>query len=221
MGRVAVVGVDEVGRGAIAGPVMVGAFAYVCEVGADGCVAEPELPAGIRDSKLVSPKKRESLFAELSAGHWTATVGQSSAAEIDEHGIMWALGVAAARACGPVLERLSMAGVSCAGLILDGNVDYASGALRRAGWKVPVEVRIKGDQDCVSAAAASVLAKVTRDRHMLALHEHAQEYGWASNKGYGSAQHRGALAALGLHPEHRASWNLQPQNPRLDLGSWG
>lgn len=89
-------------------------------------------------------------------------------------------------------------------MILDGNLDVVSGVL--SGTQVLT--RAKADRDCLSVAAASVLAKVERDDLMTAISEHASVYGWASNKGYGSAAHRAAIAEHGLHPEHRASWKL-------------
>lgn len=214
--KVAVVGLDEVGRGALAGPVMVGACALVFSAGADGSVMPPELPSGIRDSKLVSAKKRERLFDVLSSPEWTGAVGNASAAEIDDAGIVTALGRAAARAWDIVVPRLEADGVLVVAGILDGNMDYLGPALKPDARDIPIDVRVKGDQNCMSVAAASILAKVTRDRHMVALAEHAPEYGWASNKGYGSAVHRQALRERGLHPEHRASWNLVPHQPSFD-----
>lgn len=211
---VAVIGLDEVGRGAIAGPVMVGAFALVFSL-ADAVWVPPALPLGIRDSKLVSAKKREVLFEDLSAPGWMSAVGAASAFEIDERGIVPALRLAAFRAWEGVRLQLEEAGVKAVAGILDGNLDYLSPA-RMGQAQVPIHVRVKGDQRCVSVAAASILAKVTRDRHMVALSKVSPQYGWESNKGYGSAAHKRALAQHGLHPEHRSTWNLLP-GPSLDV----
>lgn len=225
--RAVVIGLDEVGRGALAGPVMVGAFALgftrAESAGTDSAptvtagdgarlapVALPipdELPAGIRDSKLLTPKRRSAVCTALQADDalvWA--VGRASALEIDEVGISQALGQAAARALAAVGERLAaeQPNTAIAGVILDGNLDVVSGVL--SGTQVLT--RAKADRDCLSVAAASVLAKVERDDLMTAISEHASVYGWASNKGYGSAAHRAAIAEHGLHPEHRASWKL-------------
>lgn len=204
--RAVVIGLDEVGRGALAGPVMVGAFALGLTRG-DDLPTPDELPAGIRDSKLLTPKRRTAVCEALGADDaliWA--VGRAPALEIDNLGISRAMGQAAARALEAVGERLAaeQPETAIAGVILDGNLDFVTGAL--AGTQVLT--RVKADQDCVSVAAASVLAKVERDDLMVALDEHAPVYAWASNKGYGSAVHRAAIAEHGLHPEHRASWKL-------------
>ena len=191
-GSTLIIGIDEVGRGAMAGPVMVGVCALVPGV--------TEFPAGLRDSKLVSEKKRVSLFPEVQ--HWAPTaVGESSAAEIDELGITACLGLAARRA----LILLHEAGVSVgeATVLLDGSHDWLNPALAS---KLPVITRVKADQDCAVVSAASIVAKVTRDELMIGLDAEHPEYGWASNKGYGAAVHMDAIKTIGLTPYHRASW---------------
>lgn len=227
----AVIGLDEVGRGALAGPVAVGAFALRCER-AQGAVPTPaELPPGLKDSKLLSPKRREAAFAALvgegrsiplplgpicpcGSVSCPAAVGTARAREIDEHGISMALTLAANRALEAVREVLD---VPLAGVILDGNVDYVTRGLA-APLSCPLDVVIKADQTCAAVAAASILAKVARDRHMAALDAEAPGYGWAGNKGYGSKAHREAIVRLGLHAEHRSSWNLVPAEQQvLDL----
>lgn len=207
-GSAVVIGLDEVGRGAIAGPVTVGAAAVRLERAADASLAPQSLPSGIRDSKLLSPKRREALYAALrgSDGAVKAAVGSASAQEIDAHGISAALTLAANRALDALRSQVSE---PIAAVILDGNLDYLTRGLT-APLEFPLDVVIKGDQTCVSVACASIVAKVERDRHMLALHEISPLYGWDGNKGYGSAAHKRALAEHGLHPEHRASWNLMP-----------
>jgi ribonuclease HII len=187
-----IIGIDEVGRGAMAGPVMVG----VCALGP----GVTEFPAGLRDSKLVSKKKRVSLFPEVQ--QWAPTaVGEATAAEIDELGITACLGLAARRA----LILLHEAGVAVgeATILLDGSHDWLNPALAS---KLPVVTRIKADQDCAVVSAASIVAKVTRDELMVTLDAEHPEYGWASNKGYGAAVHMEAIKTRGLTPYHRASW---------------
>jgi ribonuclease HII len=191
-----VIGIDEVGRGAIAGPVGVG----VCVV--DSAVGEH--PAGLRDSKMLSEKKREAI-APLAA-QWASysAVGLASALEVDEIGIIAALALAGKRA----LAEVHTAGASILDsvIVLDGSHDWLSPALT-----TPLAVRtlVKADQSCASVAAASVLAKVHRDRIMIEADATHRGYGWAGNKGYGSPAHMAAIAELGPTVWHRRTW-LKP-----------
>lgn len=196
-GRRVVVGIDEVGRGALAGPVAIGACAI--EV-VDGRIRE--LPAGVRDSKKLSAARREALVDPIvDAAHATA-VGWASAAEIDEVGIMEALTRASLRA----LESLD---VEADAILLDGNVDVLSAQLASAERPAPlVELRVAADRDCASVSAASIVAKVARDAVMVELDAAAPDYGWASNKGYGAAVHREAIDRIGTHEHHRRTWRL-------------
>ena len=150
-----VLGCDEVGRGAIAGPVAVGVSA----------VAAPcaELPPGLRDSKMLSEKRREALYPEAVAGSHASAVGLADAAEVDTLGIVAALGLAGRRA----LVQLHEAGVRILDsiVLLDGSHDWLTPALSAAPRVV---TRVKADRDCGSVAAASVIAKVHRDRMMIA-----------------------------------------------------
>ncbi len=187
-----VIGIDEVGRGAIAGPVAVGVH-----VVAAGCSAFPE---GLRDSKLLSEKKRE-ILAPL-VGEWgSGAVGYATAAEIDARGITWALGEAGRRG----LLRLHEAGVPVARavILVDGKHDWLSPVLR-----TPLDVRtmIGADRTCASVAAASVRAKVDRDALMREAHERAPHYAWSSNKGYGAKAHYDGIASYGLNDLHRKTW---------------
>ncbi|TFB82200.1 ribonuclease HII [Cryobacterium flavum] len=188
-----VIGCDEVGRGALAGPVAVGFAAVNASVLA--------MPVGLRDSKMLSEPRRE-LLAPL-ASQWAthSAVGLASAAEIDELGIIACLGLAGKRA----LSDLYLQGVDVAGsiVLLDGSDDWLNKAL---ATPLSVVTRIKADRDCGSVAAASVIAKVHRDRLMIAAHDGAPGYGWASNKGYGSSAHMSAIDLLGPSPLHRKSW---------------
>ena len=224
-------GIDEVGRGAIAGPLAVGVVVI------DGTEGEP--PAGLTDSKQLTPRRREAMFDELSAWPAAWAVGMASAEEIDKEGLTPALRLAAFRA----LESLGEQGFSPRLLLLDGSFDYlsaptdlfadanvdqsassadqlASAASASSQAEIPREVTtvVKGDGKSVVIAAASVLAKVTRDRLMSDLSDPG--YGWAKNKGYASAQHLQAIAQLGLDSSHRLSWHLQGVSSAAFARAW-
>ncbi|MBO1902073.1 ribonuclease HII [Leucobacter weissii] len=191
-GAVAVIGVDEVGRGAIAGAVAVGAHAVLAGVEA--------FPRGLRDSKLLSERRREALAPEV-AGWGPGEVGYASPAEIDEHGISWALGHAGRRAL--LALRTRGVPVQRAVVLLDGRHDWLTPALH---GPLDVRTRVGADRSCASVAAASVRAKVERDALMREADEVHPGYAWASNKGYGSRAHYEGIAALGLAPLHRRSF---------------
>lgn len=191
-GASVVIGLDEVGRGAMAGPVMVGACAITPAVG--------DFPVGLRDSKLVSEKKR--LALDPLVRQWgVIAVGAATPQEIDQYGITFSLGLAGKRA----LALLFEAGVPVghAQLILDGSHDWLSPALASP---LPITTAVKADQNCASVAAASVAAKVERDALMAELAVGFEEFGWASNKGYGSAEHMRLIAEQGPTPHHRVTW---------------
>ncbi|KAA9110764.1 ribonuclease HII [Microbacterium rhizomatis] len=192
-----VIACDEVGRGALAGPVAVGATVV------DARDARRRVPAGLRDSKLVPEARRADVAARASSWVSASAVGWASSAEIDEVGIMRALGNAAIRA----IAQLRVVGVvpEDAIVLLDGNYDY----IRPAGATgLTVRPVIKADRDCASAAAASVIAKVARDALMVELHDELPAYQWARNKGYASPEHRDAIRAHGISAHHRASWSI-------------
>jgi ribonuclease HII len=187
-----IIGLDEVGRGAMAGPVMVGACAITPSVG--------DFPPGLRDSKLVSEKKR--LALDPLVRQWgVIAVGAASPQEIDQFGITFSLGLAGKRA----LALLFEAGVPVgqAQLILDGSHDWLTPALASP---LPITTAVKADQNCASVAAASVAAKVERDALMAALSIGFEAFGWASNKGYGSAEHMRLIAEQGPTVHHRVTW---------------
>lgn len=192
-----VIACDEVGRGALAGPVAVGAVVM------DAAGARRRIPEGLRDSKLVAERHRPAVAARAGAWVRASSVGWASAAEIDDVGIMRALGMAALRA----IEQLRDSGFvpEEAVVILDGNHDYITPA---GGAGLRVRPIIKADRDCASAAAASVIAKVARDDLMVRLHDELPVYEWARNKGYASLSHRAAIRAHGLSSHHRASWAI-------------
>lgn len=194
-GAALVIGVDEVGRGAIAGPVAVGVHAVVA--------GTAEFPEGLRDSKLLSEKRRETLHPHVEA--WGAgAVGFSEASEIDEHGITAMLGEAARRA----LLELHRSGVAVerAVILLDGSHDWLTPVLRSP---LHVVTRVGADRSCAAVAAASVRAKVLRDALMRDAHGERPHYAWASNKGYGSKAHYAGIAEHGLTPLHRRTWIKQ------------
>jgi ribonuclease HII len=197
-GHVTVAGIDEVGRGAIAGPVCVGVVVVTATCG--------DIPNGLTDSKLLSAKRREELRQPLTEWAHAASLGWTSAGEIDAHGIVPALRLAAERA-------LSSLSVSPTAVVLDGSHDWLRRAKRvnsadALAFTGDVVVLPKADQRCASVSAASVLAKVRRDALMAELSAVHPEYGWSGNKGYGSASHREAIASLGPTEHHRVSWNL-------------
>jgi len=178
-GAVRVVGVDEVGRGPLAGPVT------ACAVRLD-----PErIPAGLRDSKLISAARREILFdaimalAEVSVAHATVQ-------EIDALNIL--------RASHLAMER-AVAGLAADHALIDGNLIPRGLACRATAI-------VKGDAKCLSIAAASIVAKVTRDRIMVDLAQQHPGYGWEANAGYPTKAHLEALRILGVTPWHRRSF---------------
>lgn len=180
-GHEVIVGVDEVGRGAWAGPIMVGA-----------AVLPPDRRVyGVRDSKMLVEAERERLFDRV-AGWCTAwAVGAASQEECDTIGMAEAQRRAARRA----IEGL---GVTPDHVLIDGNWDFVGmGSTTRI---------IKGDATCLSIAAASILAKVTRDRLMRVEAEHFPGYEFDSNKGYPCPRHKMALHAYGPSAIHRRTW---------------
>lgn len=209
-----IVGIDEVGRGALAGPVSVGVVAVT------RCEAWPD---GLADSKDLSPAARVAMIDALGAFGIGRAVAHSTAAEVDERGIIGALRLAANRA----LAQLAGAGIVPDAVLLDGRHDWLTepppdlfAELTDAGVRAarqacdpepccaPVTMIVKGDSLCASIAAASVLAKVERDALMCAAHEEHPHYGWDGNKGYGAAGHIAAIREHGPSPLHRVSWKL-------------
>jgi ribonuclease HII len=203
---------DEVGRGALAGPVSVGVVVVTPGIG--------RVPAGLRDSKLLTPAAREALISPVRRWVKEYGVGHASADEIDAIGIMAALRLAARRA----LDQL--AGPVDA-VLLDGNHDYLNPRPAAVdpqqeplfteapaiptgptGPIIPVHVKIKADLTCAAVAGASVLAKTERDRHLVELSPAHPRYNFAVNKGYGTPEHLAALREHGPCPVHRRSWRL-------------
>lgn len=193
--------IDEVGRGAIAGPVTVGVVVIMPMCG--------EPPEGVRDSKLLSPARRLALVEPIIAWVSAHAVASATSDEVDELGIVGALRLAGVRA----LTAINVAGVRPDLVLLDGSHDWlTSDSLfddPTSFQAPPVRTQIKGDLTCASVAAASVLAKVNRDAQMMELDAKFPAYGWSGNKGYGSPGHQQAIRELGVTEFHRVSWNIQ------------
>ena len=211
-------GVDEVGRGALAGPVSVGIAVVDLE-------RQKPLP-GVRDSKLLSPAERERLEPLVRKWSVASAVGHASAQEIDALGIIAALRLAGTRAWQEVLASGTVPDM----VLLDGSHNWLSPAEQLSLFDAPVEgltcdapvhTKVKADMQCLSVAAASVIAKVERDRTMRELHAEYPDFGWDVNKGYATVLHRDTLRAAGPTPYHRVSWRLlggELQDPDTEPG---
>ena len=205
-----VCGMDEVGRGALSGPVSVGAV-----------VVDASTPPAtdFRDSKVLTPRARAQMAPRIRDWSLSSAVGHASAEEIDSHGIIGALRLAANRA-------LAMLTVMPEVVLLDGRHDWLTPAQQGSLFEVEsgspdgrpvfngrVVTQVKADMTCTSVAAASVLAKIERDAIMTDLAAQFPEYGWAGNKGYASPEHIDALSRLGPTSMHRRSWRLPGVSP--------
>lgn len=197
--------IDEVGRGSLAGPVSIGLVlinADACAGAGTGAGADVDAgapPAGIRDSKQLTPAARVALAPLIRSWALAAIVAHASAAEIDKLGIIGAQRLAVHRALAQCRRRCQVDV-----LLLDGSHDWLSGpaAMPR------VVLQVKGDQTSVTIAAASIIAKVERDQLMTELATRHPLYGWEHNKGYAAPEHIAALAEHGPSRLHRRSWNL-------------
>lgn len=176
-----VAGVDEAGRGPLAGPVVAAAV----------ILDEPNPVRGLRDSKTISERTRERLFDEIRAGALCCCIAEASVEEIDRLNILQATLLAMRRA----VEGLRL---RPARVLVDGD------RLPRLG--VPAEAIVKGDSRVAAIAAASILAKVHRDRLCLALHQAHPQYGFAEHKGYPTPAHLAALREHGACAAHRCSF---------------
>jgi ribonuclease HII len=195
-----VIGIDEVGRGAIAGPVAVG----VSLIDKTNPALEA-WPEKLQDSKLMTPKSRREIASPLMDWVSSYAVGFSSNKEIDELGISEALRLAA----GSALDELFMDAKTRKSIAEDGAVILLDGSqnwLGKVSYGLDVQVQVKADTKCVSVAAAAVLAKVTRDSLMQELDTQNPGYGLAGHKGYASAAHIAALRAFGPTDIHRVTW---------------
>ncbi|MBV8605727.1 MAG: ribonuclease HII [Pelomonas sp.] len=176
-----IAGVDEAGRGPLAGPVVAAAV-----------ILDPARPVeGLGDSKVLSEKTRERLFDAIRDRALCCCVAEASVAEIDRYNILQATLLAMRRA----VEGLRL---KPAKVLVDGN--------RLPVLRVPAEAIVKGDATVPAISAASILAKVHRDRLCVAMHEQHPQYGFAGHKGYGTAEHLAALRAHGPCDWHRRSF---------------
>jgi ribonuclease HII len=195
--------VDEVGRGSLAGPVSVGIVLIDAGV--------RTAPTGLRDSKLLTAQARRTLVPRLRRWAPAWAVGHAGPDEIDRVGILRALRTAGERALAQLPHRPDH-------VLLDGSYDWLSrpppalfeldGTVSAYDLDAVVTTRVKADLTCASVAAASVLAKTTRDDMMVELACVHPVYGWEVNKGYASPEHRAALDRHGTCELHRRSWNL-------------
>ena len=188
----AVIGIDEAGRGPWAGPVTAAAFWLN-----PNCF--DRIPPELNDSKKLNPAKRASIYAALIAGEHAFSVVSIAAAEIDQIGILAATFLAMRQATTQLQELLISVQYLGVGLCLvDGNLDPDLG--------LPTKTVIKGDALSCSIAAASIIAKETRDNLMRSLARDHDVYGWDSNMGYGTKIHSEALQAHGVSEHHRRSF---------------
>jgi ribonuclease HII len=196
-GHALILGVDEVGRGPLAGPVV------ACAV-----LLGPDTPslAGVTDSKALSAAARESLVPQILGAARAVGLGAASVREIDRLNIYHATTLAMRRAIARVAPPYDL-------LLIDGRPIASLG--------LPHQAVVKGDARCVAIACASILAKVTRDRLLAQLHVRYPSYGWARNAGYGTASHLLALAQHGPTAHHRMSFSplrerTEPDTSELD-----
>lgn len=176
-----IAGVDEAGRGPLAGPVVAAAV----------ILDRKRIPKGLDDSKQMQPEAREEAYERIFARAVAVGVGEASVDEIDLINIRQATHLAMARA----VRALALAADFA---LVDGNDPPA--------LPCPCDTIVDGDARSVSIAAASIIAKVTRDRMMRSLHEHFPGYGWFNNKGYSTEEHLEALSRLGPTIHHRRSF---------------
>jgi len=228
-GHQLVAGVDEVGRGAWAGPLSVG-VAVLCE-------SPRRIPKGLRDSKQLTEDAREAMFDRVAAWCAAWAVGHAGPEECDRMGMTAALRLATRRA----VDQLP-ADVVPDAVVLDGSFDFISpprapqlfdadggpdpdarcggtDETLRPAWAPPVTMVIGGDARCASVAAASVLAKVTRDRIMRDSADSYPAFDFERNKGYPSPAHQRALCGYGLSAVHRRSWAFVDSLP-WELTTW-
>ena len=177
-----VAGVDEAGRGPLAGPVVAAAV----------ILDELQPIAGLADSKALTVARRERLFDEIRAKALCCSIAEASVEEIDRLNILQATMLAMRRAVQGLRLKPRLA-------LVDGN--------RLPVLDVPAEAVVKGDAKVAAISAASIVAKVTRDRWCAQLHDQYPQYGFAGHKGYGTAEHLAALQAHGACPQHRRSFS--------------
>ena len=184
-------GVDEVGRGCLAGPVVVAAV-----------VLHPDRPIrGVRDSKLLTPAARERLYTEITERADAWTIASAAPEEVDYLNVHQASLQAMRRAVNALVPLPDF-------VLVDG--------FRIPDLFLPQRRIIGGDRRCAAIAAASIVAKVTRDREMRELHTRDPRYGFDCHKGYATAQHLEAVERFGQSPVHRTSFRARPQFDRIE-----
>ena len=182
-----VAGIDEVGRGCLAGPVV--AAAVILPLTDENLVFHLD---GVKDSKQTTPQAREHLYKVILQHALAVAIGMGSVALIDERNILQATKYA-------MKAAIAQLPIAPQALLLD--------AVRLSDIPLPQRSIIKGDSLCLSIAAASIIAKVTRDRLMLQLHEQYPHYGFDHHKGYGTPAHLAALQQHGVTPLHRTTFS--------------
>jgi len=183
-------GVDEAGRGPLAGDVVAAAV-----------ILDPLRPiAGLADSKKLTEKKREALFDQICQQALAVATGRANVTEIDQLNILWASMLAMHRAVDALAIRPKF-------VVVDGN--------RLPKWDYSGQAVVKGDQRMSCISAASIIAKVTRDRDMSDLANVYPEYGFNQHKGYPTSSHKAALARYGATDQHRKTF--APVKAVLDL----
>ena len=183
-----ILGTDEAGRGPLAGPVVAGAVCF------PDFFIEESFKNQLDDSKKLTPLKREKAFEALLNSNALIGIGIASVQEIDEINILQASLLAMKRAILQIEEQNVLIGK----ILIDGSIN--------AKWKWPSEPLIKGDSKSLSIAAASIVAKVTRDKMMQDFAEQYPFYGWEKNMGYGTKAHLEGLEKHGITPLHRKSF---------------
>jgi ribonuclease HII len=179
------IGIDEVGRGALAGPVVVGGVVLT---------KESNLIDGVTDSKLIPEKRRKQLAGLIQKSGVQISFGEASNREIDEIGIVAAIELA--------ISRMLLKVGQVDAIILDGHFSETF----KDALQLPTYCFVKGDLKSYAIGAASLVAKVYRDDYMMEKDVEYPEYLWKQNKGYGTAQHRKAIESFGLSPLHRTTF---------------
>lgn len=190
-----IIGIDEVGRGPLAGPMTVAAAAATAN--GQWLIADGTPLAGIKDSKQLSAFQREA-WKKIILDNYIITVTSVGSKVIDKHGISFAVRLAIARCLKKLAISHKLIATRCA-VVLDGGL-YAPSEYKNQ------QTIIKGDENHPLIAAASIIAKVHRDRYMTRLHSRFPQYGFAQHKGYGTKMHCAMLKKHGLSAAHRASF---------------
>ncbi len=188
-----IIGTDEAGRGCLAGPVQAGAVA----------LPVARRIQGVNDSKALTHKARSALEPTVRSEALAWCLDQASPEEVDRINVLQASLASMTRAASRVWEEITAAGIPPNEILV-----VVDGPHRLPSWiHCPQRAAVDGDALSVAIAAASILAKVHRDRYMEALAEDFPGYGWERNKGYGTKEHRNALAVLGVTPHHRRTFS--------------